>query len=90
MKGDKEMYENAEDVIRDINNGRVYGCLELLSINKALFRVQDWIEAGWDRTNEIDDERKRQKLDALYDRASALADILGETISKIQDIERSL
>ena len=84
------MDENAKDVIRDINNGHLHGCLELLSVNKALFRVQDWIRAGWDRTSDIDFFDQRQKLDALYAIASTLADILEETVSKIKDIERSL
>lgn len=84
------MDENAKDVIRDINNGQAYGCLELLSVNKALFRVQDWIRTGWNRTSDVDDEQKEQELDRLYARAAAIADILDETISKIKDIERSL
>jgi len=84
----KEMPVNVYEAIHQLNAGECDGAINILNIDKAMYRVMNWLVAGNDLLQDKPNSDKKMLLLDEYNKAIVLAELLDTAIVNIQRLEK--
>lgn len=77
------------EAIRELNGGNCADAINLLDIDRAMYRVHDWLKSGKDLSADMSgDKTTVEHLSELYNKALVLAEILDDLIFEIKVVEK--
>lgn len=79
---------NVYEAIHQLNAGECDGAINILNIDKAMYRVMNWLVAGNDLLQDKPNSDKKMLLLDEYNKAIVLAELLDTAIVNIQRLEK--